>query len=171
MRRLLMFACAGWLLFGAGALDAASFASVADKARRAERRRDPDGALQAWSEALRLWNPADGKKQKAQALASRSALREKKGKLVEATQDLSEALQLDPKNAALLHRRGLLLLEQSQPSEAISDFYKAAALQPAFAENFFDRARAYEMLGDAKFAQEDFLTACRLGLKKACSRQ
>ncbi len=149
-------------------LGAESFASLADKARRAERRHDAGEAIQAWSEALRLWKPADGKKKKSQAFAARAAQREKKGKWEEAARDLGEAVKMEPKNAALHHRRGLLFLDHSRPSEAISDFYKAAKIKPDFAENFFDRARAYELQSDSQFAREDYRAACRLGLKKAC---
>ena len=149
-------------------LGAESFASAADRARRAERRHDAAQAIQGWSDALRLWKPADGKKKRSEAFVARAALRDEKGQWKEAALDFAEALKLEPKNAALFHRRGLLFLRHSHPSEALSDFYKAAQIKPDFPENFFDRARAYDLQGDSQFAREDYRTACRLGLKKAC---
>jgi tetratricopeptide (TPR) repeat protein len=166
--RLLPLAVMSWLL--AGPAQADSFPSWYAKAQKAEAGRDDEAALQAWSNALRLWRPTDSKPKKAQALAARAAIYEKKGEWQAALGDLSGALKLKAKDAVLFHRRGVLCLEHGRTSEAISDFYKATALKLDYSETFFDRGRAYESQGDAEFSKEDFRTACHLGLQKACAK-
>lgn len=147
-----------------------SFPSWAAKAERAERRKDDEAAMQAWSNAIHLWKASDGKKRKAKAYASRAALHEKTQNWVDAAKDLSEAVKLEAKDARVFHRRGVAFLNQSKLSLAISDFYKATALKLDFSEAFFDRARAYELQGEAQFAREDYRVACDLGYKKACAK-
>ena len=154
----------------AGPVRADSFPSWYAKAQKAEARQDDDAALQAWSNALHLWKSTDSKPKKAQALAARAALYEKKSEWEAALEDLSEALKLATKDARLYHRRGVLYLDRGKASEAISDLYKATALKLDYGEAFCDRGRAYELQGDAEFAKEDFRTACRLGFKKACKK-
>lgn len=115
--------------------------------------------------------PAEAAKTKATAksLAASAALHEKNQDWAGAIKDLSKALALDGKNPKLFHRRGQSHLNLGNPSKAIDDFYKAVQLKLDFKEAYFDRARAYEMKGDEKFAREDYRSACKFGLKKACS--
>ena len=166
--RFLTLAVMSWLL--AGPAQADSFPSWYAKARKAEARHDDDAALQAWSNALHLWKSTDSKPKKAQALAARAALYEKKDEWSAALGDLSGALKLQTKDAVLFHQRGVLYLEHDKASEAISDFYKATALKLDYAEAFFDRGRAYAEQGDPEFSKEDFRTACHLGFQKACAK-
>ncbi|MBI5238972.1 MAG: hypothetical protein HY926_00725 [Elusimicrobia bacterium] len=157
-----------WLLAAPARAD--SFPSWFAKAQKAEARKDDETALQAWSNALYLWKETDSKPKKAQALAARAALHQKKGEWEAALRDLSGAIRIETKDARLFHRRGALQLEHGKAAEAISDFYKATALKPDFAEAFYDRGRAYELQDDADFAREDFKTACHMGFKKACEK-
>lgn len=158
------------LLMASSAARADSFSSWSAKAAKAERQGDLPAAMQAWTNALRLWKSSDGKKPRARAFEQRASLHEKESAPDLALKDLSSAVKLDDKNAKLFHRRGKLLLEQGKHSEAIGDFYKATALKLSFGEAFFDRARAYELQGDALFAGEDYRAACDLGYKKACPK-
>lgn len=145
-----------------------SMAIQSAKAAKALKRGDGAAALEAYSNALRLWTPKDGKKAKSRLLAERAALHEKNRAWDEALEDLGKALALEPKNAKLLHRRGRIRLEQGDSAKALDDLYKAISLDLAFRDAYFDRARAYELHGDAKFAREDYRAACRLGHKGAC---
>ncbi|HAM34705.1 MAG TPA: hypothetical protein DCP85_02105, partial [Elusimicrobia bacterium] len=151
-----------------GYASAQSFLSWSEKAQEAQRRKDDAAALDAWSNALQLWREKDGKDKKSQALRSRAEILDKQGDWKRAVQDLCAAASIEPKNAAIFHRRGRIYLDHDQVSDAISDFYKATALRSNFAAAFHDRARAYEIIGDAEFSREDYATACRLGLKEAC---
>lgn len=154
----------------AASAHADSFSSWSAKAVKAEKQGDLPAAMQAWTNALRLWKTSDGKKPKAHAFEARASLHEKNSAPELALKDLSAALKLDEKDAQLFHRRGKLLLEQGNASEAIGDFYKATSLKMSFSEAFFDRARAYELQGDSLFAGEDYRAACDLGYKKACPK-
>ena len=156
------------LLFCASPVRAESFAAWAAKAEHMRKAGRDEAALAAYTDALLLWKEADGQKSKAKALSARAEILEKGGRFAEALKDLSAAVSIERKNAILFHRRGRIYLELSNSSGALGDFYKAIAINPGLAEAVFDRARAYEMQGELKFAREDYRTACGLGLKKAC---
>lgn len=160
---------AGLLLAGAprGAR-ADSMAIQTSKAAKALKRGDDAAALEAYSNALRLWTKKDGAKAKAALLSDRAAVHERGRDWDAALEDLAKALALQPKSPRLLHRRGKANLEKRETARALDDFYKAIALDINFRDAYFDRARAYELQGDAKFAREDYRAACRLGSKKAC---
>ena len=166
--RALALTAAAWLAVGPARAD--SFLSWYAKADKAALRKDDDAALQAWSNAIHLWIRSDGKAKKARALSARAALYERRGDWPAALDDLSAALPLAAKDAALYYRRGHLRLERGLVADSIGDFYKAILLKRNYAEAFFDRGRAYESQGDALFAREDYQSACRLGLKKACGQ-
>lgn len=157
-------------LLACGQASAESFASWSSKAQKGVKRKDPAAALQAYSNALRLWKKSDGKKAKAQALIARAALYEEKRDFDSEIQDLARALEIDKKNPTLLHRRGRAYLENEDTSRAIDDFIKAIAVKLDFKEAYADRALAYERQGEFKFAAEDRRTACKLGLKSACPK-
>ena len=166
--RALAVVAAAWLAAGPARAD--SFLSWYAKAEKAALRKDDGAALQAWSNALYLCTRSDGKAKKARALSARAALHERRGDWPAALDDLAAALPLDSKNAALYYRRGHLRLEHGLIADSIGDFYKATSLKLNYAEAFFDRGRAYESQGDALFAREDYQSACRLGLTKACGQ-
>lgn len=147
---------------------AQSFQSWAAKGDK-NRQKDAPAAIQAYTQALRLWKKTDGPKAKARVLSERAALYEKSGELDKAVKDLAAAIVSDGKNPAYHHRRGRLQLELGRPKEAVADFYKAIALNLDFRDAYHDRARAYELLGDLAFAREDHRTACGLGHKKSCA--
>lgn len=157
------------LLLSAGPAGADSFQSWASKAAKADRVKDAPASIQAWSNALHLWKPADGKKARAKAHAARAASYEMTGEMEKAFQDLSAALKLDDKNPKLAHRRGAMLLEAGKYERALADFYAATKLDLGFGAAFYDRGRAYEKSGDMTFALEDYKSACQLGVKAACA--
>lgn len=146
---------------------AESFASWSSKA---EKQRDPVAAIEAYTNALRLWKKSDGKKAKAKTLAARAKLYADAGSNDAALRDLSSAIKLDDKTAAYFFRRGRLRYDLGRDSEAISDFYKATHLNLEYRDAYLYRGLAYQRQGDAAFAREDFKTACRLGLKEACAK-
>lgn len=158
---LLLLAASSW---------ADSYGAWAAKAAKAERAGDAPAAVQAWSNALHVWKPADGKKARAKAFAARATLREKAGEQEGALADLGEALKLETKDAKLFHRRGRLHLERGDAHKALSDLYKATTLDLELGPAFLDRARAYELQGDEAFAREDYRMACKLGSKEACAK-
>lgn len=152
----------------AASAHAASFEALSAKAEKALKKGESGAALEYYTQALGSWKKNDGTAAKVKVLRARADLRERESEFDGALADLTAALKLQPKSGALHRRRGELYLRLSKPSAAISDFYKAASINLEDREAYFGRGVAYELQGDMKFAEEDFRTACRLGLKKAC---
>ncbi len=152
----------------APAAAAQSFEAMTAKGEKAAKRGESDAAVEYYTSALRVWDARDGKKAKSKVLKARGDLHERAGDIDEALADFTSALKLEPKNGPLLRRRGELYLRLSKPAQAITDFYQATSLNLGDREAYFGRGVAYELQGDLKFAEEDYRTACRLGLKKAC---
>lgn len=157
-------------LSAAAPAGAESFKSWAARGAREEREQDPKAAAASYGNALTLWKESDGAAAKAKVLCARSQIREKDGDDEGAINDLTACLAIDKKNAKGFHRRGLLLLKIQKVSEAISDFYRAVALDISFGRAYADRARAYELQGETAFAGEDYKRACELGVKEACPK-
>ena len=149
---------------------AESFKSWATRGMREERENNPKAALISYSNALSVWKKSDGATGKATILCARGQLREKTGDKPGALNDLTDCLKIDKKNTKGFHRRGVILLNAGKTSEAIRDFYLAVALNIGFAQAYADRARAYESIGEAGFAREDYRHACELGIKAACTQ-
>lgn len=158
------------LLAAAAPARGESFAAWAAKGDKLQKKGDAEGAVGAYSQALKLWRKKDGKAAKAKVLASRAALYERSRSFSEAVADLVAAAAISTRTASYFYRAGRDYLELNQPSEAITYFYKATRLNLNYKEAYYDRARAYEATGDPQFAREDYKTACRLGVKAACGR-
>lgn len=156
------------LLFLAVSAGAASFEALAAKADKALKHGESAAALEYYTSALAVWHKSDGAKAKSKVLRARAETLERAGNFEPALADLAAALKLEPKSGALYRRRGELYLRLNKASAAISDFYKAASIDLSDREAYFGRGVAYELQGDLQFAHEDFRTACRLGMKKAC---
>ncbi len=148
---------------------AESFDSWYAKAEKAKKRGDWDAAAEAYTAALSFWKKSNGKPAKARLLSSRAAVYERKQDWERSVADLSQAVLISSRTASLYYRLGSDYLELSKPSEAITHFYKAVRLNLNYKEAYLGRATAYEQLGDAKFAREDYRMACRLGSQKACA--
>lgn len=147
---------------------AESFGASLAKGERAAREGELQAAVDYYSDALRVWDRRNGKAAKAKALAMRAQAYEREDETSASLRDWSQVLKLEPKKGAFWRKRGELYLRLRNPSRALSDFYKAAAIDLDDADAYFDRGVAYEMQGDLTFAHEDYRTACRLGFKKAC---
>lgn len=156
--------------FAVAQAHAQSFQSWAARGAREEREKDPKAAAASYSNALSLWENGDGNAAKAKVLCARANLREKDGDEAGALSDLSDCLAIDKKNTKGFHRRGVMRLKAGKTPEAISDFYRAIALDIRFAQAYADRAAAYERQRELIFAREDHLHACRLGIKASCAR-
>jgi len=151
-------------------LRAESFQAWSARAARAEKRKDYRQALEDYSNALSSWQEGDGERARAQAYCARAALWERRGDNARALADYSTCLKTDRKNAKAFDRRGRLRLKLGEVQQAIGDFYKATAVKIDYGEAYADRARAYELSGDKKFAREDYRHACDLGVSAACAK-
>ena len=96
------------------------------------------------------------------------------GELPPALEDLSHAIELDPRSADLYDKRAFVLVRLGRYDAALADFDTAARLQPDYALTFVLRGGLYERIdGDKRRACAEWQSACRLGdcnlFQKACA--
>lgn len=149
---------------------AESFQAWAARGARQARAGDARAALEAYTNALTSWKSADGKAARAKVYCARAELREQAGNDAGATSDYDECLAVQKRNARAFDRRGRLSLKAGRVPAALDDFYKSVAADIGYGPAYYDRARAYSLQGDKKFAREDFRRACELGVTAACPK-
>lgn len=76
---------------------------------------------------------------------------------------LSNAIKLDPQNAALYFNRGVAYNNFGKKKLAINDYNKAIKLNPNFAQAYNNRAIFYLNQGNKKQGCQDAQAACKLG--------
>jgi tetratricopeptide (TPR) repeat protein len=72
-----------------------------------------------------------------------------------AVADSTRAVALDPKIAAAYNLRGMAQRSAGNPKPALEDFTQAVTLDPN-ADNYYQRASTYQMLGEHRLALSDF---------------
>jgi len=78
-----------------------------------------------------------------------------KGKDVQAIDDFSAAITLDPRQAIYYFRRGIILLRNGRFQEAVNDFTKTVELDPDHSQALGYRARALFMMNRRAQALQD----------------
>ena len=81
---------------------------------------------------------------------------------IAAVRDCTQAIQLNPENAAAYGNRGVAEAALGDAEGAIEDFDAAIQINPESAEIYYDRARAKEALGQKEEAKADFEKAKEL---------
>lgn len=125
--------------------------------------------LDSFRTPLTLWEDAANKLPKAAIAGStriyfnRGGERYRAGRLDEAWEDISLAIQLAPGNPKLYQARGGLLLARDEPGKALADFNHALELKPNEAHFIYSRGLAEDALGKADDALRSFREAARLG--------
>jgi tetratricopeptide (TPR) repeat protein len=71
-------------------------------------------------------------------------------------EDLTSALEIDPKDVRLLIARGRAFLDHRKDEQAFADFNKAAELEPYNTDVFMERGFAYSLRQDTAKAQADY---------------
>jgi tetratricopeptide (TPR) repeat protein len=80
--------------------------------------------------------------------------------LAEAKADFNRALEIQPSLAEALVNRGIILLTEGKPREALADLDRGIALQPGHPERaYYHRGQAREDLHDLKGAYADYKAA------------
>jgi tetratricopeptide (TPR) repeat protein len=79
-----------------------------------------------------------------------------------ALRDCDKALQIEPRNAAIVDSRGFVLMRLGRWSDSIADYNKAADIRPDSAESLFGRALAKAGAGDKAGAAADLAEARKL---------
>lgn len=74
----------------------------------------------------------------------------------------TQAIQLDPENAAAYYNRGIEYAKQGDRNQAIQDYTDAIKLAPTFADAYFNRANSYFVRGERNAAIQDYRRAEQL---------
>jgi tetratricopeptide (TPR) repeat protein len=85
--------------------------------------------------------------------------------------DYSEAIRLDPNNAAALQRRANIYVDKRQYDRAIADYIEAIRLKPKDGWLFKDRAYAFRFAGQHDHAIADYRIALTLIIDEAGKSQ
>ncbi|UTW60669.1 tetratricopeptide repeat protein [bacterium SCSIO 12741] len=86
----------------------------------------------------------------------------REGKLQEALEALSQALNEEPENAYWLSDRGVCFFHQKKFKEALEDMNRAQKLQPNNPYRYSSRAYIRDVMGDTQGAVEDYQKAVHL---------
>jgi len=76
--------------------------------------------------------------------------------------DFDQAVKLLPNSALAFNNRGFALQHFNQYKQAIKDHKKAIEIEPTFVRAYFDLAKAYEGIGEAKLSQRCKMKAQQL---------
>ncbi|MBX9745551.1 MAG: tetratricopeptide repeat protein, partial [Hyphomonadaceae bacterium] len=104
---------------------------------------------------------------RADQLVQQAAALQRQGRLQEAVQLYSQALQLDPNHADALHMLGILLSQAGQPQNAVPMLERALQLKPGVAEIHANLGVALRRAGRAGDALARFDRATQLDPKLA----
>jgi tetratricopeptide (TPR) repeat protein len=85
----------------------------------------------------------------------------------EAVDDLSNVIQLNPKNANAYYKRGIIYEQLNQYQKAINDFSSATDLNSHYASAYCERGNSYFNLGQHQKAIQDCSKAINLNAKIA----
>jgi tetratricopeptide (TPR) repeat protein len=124
-------------------------------------KRDLDGALRYYDEAVRL------KPGYANAFYNRALARFDSRDLRGAMNDYNEAIRLKPDDSYSFNNRGLVRRAQADLDGALADYDEAIRLNSDNAEAFNNRGNARSARGDLEGALQDFDEAIRLQPGKA----
>jgi tetratricopeptide (TPR) repeat protein len=114
-----------------------------------------------WSMAWLL--PAVAGAQDVQSLVNAGINNSQKGHYDQALQDFNKALQLKPKDPALITFRGITYYAKGDNAKAIQDFDAAIKINPNFARAYYQRGMVYDNMEKYDKAVADLKTAKRLG--------
>jgi tetratricopeptide (TPR) repeat protein len=133
--------------------------TAAANAQRVGKADFPD--LQVCGEAItRSWS-TEG--EIATAYRSRGGMHLVRGEPEKAVADFTQAIKADPGYAAAYNDRGVAYSVLHRSADAARDYTRALALKPDNADQIlFNRALAYEDLGDLKQAYQDYRQAADL---------
>ncbi|HEY2185807.1 MAG TPA: tetratricopeptide repeat protein [Xanthobacteraceae bacterium] len=84
------------------------------------------------------------------------------GRLAEAQAAYRAALLISPGHASITHNLGVIAAARADPYSAIRCFDEVIAAEPHYTAAHFNRAAAFQALGQSRQAIEDFRRACAL---------
>lgn len=146
---------------------AACSPALADPLEDCARGRDAPARIAACTEIIK--GASHSRAEKAQAHRNRGQARAAAGALEAAIADFSEALRLDPADAAAMAARGHARLGKGEIDAAIADLAGAVQLQPGNPAYLAGRGYARLVKGEPDHAISDLNEAIRLNPKLASS--
>lgn len=90
----------------------------------------------------------------------------KEGKLEQATDKMSEALQRDPEQPLVYMERGITYLTRKDYVRALEDFNEAIRRKPDYGQAYLLRSLSYDALGSPSKAEEDRQRAASFGVRE-----
>ena len=126
-----------------------------EQALSAQLKRDFEGALRDYDEAIRL-SPNF-----AEVYNNRGNTRHDQGDLEGALRDYNEAIRLRP-DAPMFYNRGIARYDQGDLEGALQDYNEAIRRRPDYADAFTNRGNARQGMGDLEGALRDYNEAIRL---------
>ncbi len=130
----------------------------AERAYQRLQKNDLKGALEDYDEVVRL-EPRDDEN-----YVNRGLVKEKMNDLPGATADFSKAIELNAKNEKAWLSHGNVMSKRGQWKEAIEDYTMAIHLFSDYRIAFYNRAIAYQNVGQHAVACGDLKTAEKLGV-------
>jgi tetratricopeptide (TPR) repeat protein len=123
---------------------------------------DTPNAEDAIAACARLYeNEGLGARNRAIALGNRAAALKVLGRYDEAIEDLTLAIELDPRSPQYRCQRGDLRVRKKEFAEAIADYSEALKRAPDYAWAYHGRGQAYLAQGNGEGAVADFDKALR----------
>ncbi|MFW6323906.1 MAG: tetratricopeptide repeat protein, partial [Desulfovibrionales bacterium] len=104
------------------------------------------------------------------AFNNRGVSRIQTGELLEAVEDISMAIRLDPNEPEFFFNRALAYETGNSFEKALDDYTRAVAEDPNFAAAYSNRGMLYLRLGEQSRGCTDLKTACDLDLCRQFER-
>jgi len=121
---------------------------------------------EVWKSDFTLWNDVMSKYENVPvAFLNRGIANAKSGRLKEALEDLSRAIQLDPEYSKAWFNRGNMHFRINLPEKALEDFSKAIELNPGYGQAYYNRGNLYSGLAEYGKAIADYSKAIELDPK------
>jgi tetratricopeptide (TPR) repeat protein len=90
----------------------------------------------------------------------------KEGRLVEATEKMSQVLHRNPDQPSVYMERGITYLSRKEYVRALADFDEAIRRKPDFGEAYLMRSLSYDAIGAQAKAEEDRERAASFGVRE-----
>lgn len=129
--------------------------------------RQLDPAIADGEQSLKLLpdDPAPVKDLLARLYSNRAAAHAGAERYAAAAEDVTQAMQHDPKAAIFYHQRGSCYFNMKQFEKAAADFTGAIEREPTKASHYTNRGMCWQALGKMDEANADFETAKKLETK------
>lgn len=122
-----------------------------------------------WQDQLTVWKDVVRKSpQKARGYYNLGIYYRRQKHVLEAIENYSKAMALDPLHTKARVNRGNLYDEQGEPFKAIIDYNAAIGINSEDGSAYYNRGVTYNEIGQCEDAMADYQRSCELGYKTGC---